>query len=182
MTLEGSTYAATVEWVEGLVAASAALQATSFNFYTLNGELWIQVQGGHREAHAWQHAVGGHMMPSSVKGGVRRQLILGTRAHVELIDDPSKRTESGRAHLVLLAAVTGVGVAAWGWTHPTTHPNGATVVGVLAVAAAVGLLWVVQATVRGYWTLEGNSHRRTLKRMKATRQSEGSAHHQDAAS
>lgn len=181
MTLEGTAYAATVAWVEGLVAASAALQATRYDLYTLNGELWIQVQGGHREAHAWQHAVGGHMMPSSVKGGVRRQLVLGTRAHVEVIDDPSKRTESGRIHLVLLAAVTGVGLAAWGWTHPSPRTNGATLIGVLAGLGALGLLWLLGATVRGYRKLEGRSRRRTAKVTKATRQSTSTAHYQDGA-
>lgn len=93
MTLEG-TYSATVAWVEGLVAASVALQATQFDFYSLNGQVWIQVQGGHYEAHAWAHAVGGRMLPSSIKGGVRRQMILGARVSVEVIDDPAKRGES----------------------------------------------------------------------------------------
>lgn len=100
--------------------------------------------------------------------------------HVELeVSLRTRRTESGRAHLVLLAAVTGVGLAAWGWTHRAEHPNGATLIGVVALAAALGLLRVVWATIRGYWVLEGTGRRRTKTTLKATRQAEGNAHHQD---
>lgn len=92
MTIEGTRFAADVAWVEQLVAESTKLQATKFEFYTLDGQLWVQVQGGHWEAHAWQVAIGGRIMPSYVDGhGVLRQMIIGPRVHVEVIDDPQKR-------------------------------------------------------------------------------------------
>ncbi len=92
MTLEGTRYAADVAWVEQLVADSPKLQATKFEFYTLDGQLWVQVNGGRWEAHAWQVATGGRIFSSYVDShGVWRQLIIGDRVHVEVIDDPQKR-------------------------------------------------------------------------------------------
>lgn len=86
-----SPIAATVAWVEELVAASPKLQATKYEFYTLNGQLWVQVQGGRWEAHAWQVATMGRVLSSLVdRNGVRRQMIIGQRVHVEVIDDPRK--------------------------------------------------------------------------------------------
>jgi hypothetical protein len=88
---EASRYAADVAWVQKLVAVSPKLQATKFEFYTLNGQLWVQVEGGHSEAHAWQIAVGGMIRPSYVDGhGVLRQMIFGERVHVEVIGDAAK--------------------------------------------------------------------------------------------
>lgn len=82
--------AADVAWVEQLVAESPKLQATTFEFYTLNRQLWVQVQGAQWEAHAWQVATGGRILSSYVRNGVRRQMIVGSRVCVEVIDDPSK--------------------------------------------------------------------------------------------
>jgi hypothetical protein len=94
MTAEDTRYSATMAWVEQLVADSPKLQSTKHEFYTLAGQLWVQVQGGHWEAHAWQVAVGGMIRPSYVDGqGVFRQMILGTRVCVEVIDDPQKRPQ-----------------------------------------------------------------------------------------
>lgn len=82
--------AAEMAWVEQLVADSPKLQATKFEFYTLNGQLWVQVQGSQWEAHAWQVATSGRILSSYVSNGVRRQMIIGQRVCVEVIDDPSK--------------------------------------------------------------------------------------------
>lgn len=182
MTLEGTTYAATVEWVEKLVAESTKLQATKYEFYTLDGQLWIQVQGGTFEAHAWQAAVGGRALGSSVRSGVRRQVIIGARVCVEVIDDPRKRTETGRMSLWLVLVVAGVGFVALGLVHPSGRLDPAVVVDVLGVGGALALGWVLQATVRGYWRLDRRGKAATEARVKATRQSAGNAHHQDAAS
>lgn len=95
MTLAGPTYAEAMAWVEQLVADTTALQATKYDFYTLSGVLWVQVQGGRWEAHAWQAATGGRVMsPAFDKHRVRRQMIIGQRVSVEVIDDPRKRGES----------------------------------------------------------------------------------------
>lgn len=92
MTLEGTRFAADVAWVEQLVAESAKLQATKYELYTLDGQLWVQVQGGRWEAHAWQVSTMGRIFSSYVDShGVWRQLIIGDRVHVEVIDDPAKR-------------------------------------------------------------------------------------------
>lgn len=91
--VEATQLSATMAWVEQVVASSAIVRATKYEFYTLNGMLWIKVEGAQYEAHAWHVAVGGRAFPSSIdKHGVRRQMILGGRVGVEVIDDPNKRT------------------------------------------------------------------------------------------
>jgi hypothetical protein len=90
----GTQYAADVAWVEDKIAHSLLLQKTKYEFYTLDGKLWVQVQGGKWESHAWHVVIGGYAMPSNVSGGVWRQMIIGARVHVEIIDDPRKRGES----------------------------------------------------------------------------------------
>lgn len=82
--------AAEVAWVEQLVAGSTKLAETHPEIYTLDGHLWVKADGGLREAHAWQVAVGGSIRPSEVRNGVRRQQVWGSRVCVEVIDDPSK--------------------------------------------------------------------------------------------
>lgn len=67
-----------VAWVEELVAASTKLQETHPEIYTLNGHLWVKAEGGGREAHAWQAAVGGSIRPSHIHNRVRRQQVWGT--------------------------------------------------------------------------------------------------------
>lgn len=91
MTAERTGLSAAMAWVEQLVAESTKLQSTAYEFYTLSGQLWVQVQGDHWAAHAWQVAVGGRIMPSYVANGVRRQQVWGSRVCVEVIDDPAKR-------------------------------------------------------------------------------------------
>lgn len=88
---EATKLSADVAWVEQLVAESPKLQATKYEFYTLNGQLWVQVQGSQWEAHAWQVATSGRILSSYVRNGVRRQMIVGSRVCVEVIDDPAKR-------------------------------------------------------------------------------------------
>lgn len=82
--------AADVAWVEQLVADSPKLAETNPEIYTLSGHLWVKAEGGLREAHAWQAAVGGSIRPSHVHGLVRRQEVWGPRVCVEVIDDPTK--------------------------------------------------------------------------------------------
>lgn len=95
MTLAGPTYAEAMAWVEHLVADNPILQTTKYDFYTLSGQLWIQVQGAHYELNAWHHVFGGRIFPSHIdKAGVRRQMVMGERVSVEVIDDPRKRGES----------------------------------------------------------------------------------------
>ena len=88
---EATKYAADVAWIEDRVAHSLNCQGTKYEFYTLDGQLWVQVRGGKWESHAWHVLVGGYAMPSHVDSrGVWRQMIMGSRVHVEVIDDPSK--------------------------------------------------------------------------------------------
>lgn len=83
--------------VEQVVAGSTKLQATKWETYSLNGMLWVRVIGAQYEAHAWHVAVGGRAFGSHVDThGVRRQMIIGTRISVEVIDDPHTRDESGQ--------------------------------------------------------------------------------------
>lgn len=85
-------YSATMAWIEDTVTAGPWLAATKHEFFTLNGQLWVRVEGAQREAHAWHAAVGGLIQPSHVdRFGVRRQMIFGIRVHIEVVDDPRKR-------------------------------------------------------------------------------------------
>lgn len=88
-TAEDTRYAATMEWIEQVVADSPVLRASSHEYFTLSGQLWVRVAGAHFETLAWHHAVGGLIQPDHVDGhGVRRQMIFGIRVHVEVVDDP----------------------------------------------------------------------------------------------
>lgn len=89
--LPDTRHSATMAWLEGVVAASPLLQSTAWEVYTLDGQLWVKVDGGHFEAHAWHVAVGGYQLPSYFDGhGVRRSTILGIRVHVEVVDSPKR--------------------------------------------------------------------------------------------
>lgn len=91
LTLEGTSYAADVAWVEELLAEHPNLRATNPEFHTRAGHLWVEVEGVQWTAHAWQVATQGRVMPSHVdRYRVRHQLVLG-RVCVEVIDDPKKR-------------------------------------------------------------------------------------------
>jgi len=82
-------------FIERCVAESTKLQATRWESYTLNGQLWVQIKGGPFEAHAWAVAVEGRVFPSSIDShGVRRWMIIGTRVCAEVIDDPRKPAAS----------------------------------------------------------------------------------------
>lgn len=96
MTAEVGRLSLDLAYVEQLVAASDKLQTISWESYTLNGQLWVQVKGGGPfEAHAWAVAVEGRVFPSSIDShGVRRWMIIGTRVCVEVIDDPRKQASS----------------------------------------------------------------------------------------
>lgn len=89
VTAEDTRYAATMAWIEQVVAVSPLLRATKHEYFTLAGQLWVRVAGAQWEAHAWHAAVGGLIQPSNVdRHGVRRQMIFGVRVHVEVVDDP----------------------------------------------------------------------------------------------
>lgn len=91
MTVEDTRHSATMAWIEGVVALSPLLQSTTYEFFTKRGQLWVLVQGANYEAHAWHVAVGGYQLPSFFDShGVRRSMILGTRVHVEVVDDPKR--------------------------------------------------------------------------------------------
>lgn len=92
MTLAGPTYAEAMAWVEQQLVDHPKLQAMKHEFYTLNGQLWVQVQGAHYEMHAWHAVFGGRIFPSHIdSAGVRRQMLMCERLGVEVIDDPRKR-------------------------------------------------------------------------------------------
>lgn len=92
---EAGRLSAALAWVEDLVAEGALIRATKWESYTLDGTLWIRVAGAQHEAHAWHVAVGGRAFGSHIDShGVRRQMIIGTRVCVEIVDDPRQRGES----------------------------------------------------------------------------------------
>lgn len=184
-------------WVEQVVAESAIVRATKYEFYTLNGLLWVKVEGSQYEAHAWHVAVGGRAFPSHVdKKGVRRQMIIGGRVGVEVIDDPHKPTteqiaaelraahdevrtrlnERGGINTGIALIVGCVGLFLYGLTHGNTVPDGHWLLGMLIVGLAVfGLV----AFGRSYRKTERESAARTEKVEGKVQQHQGSEHHQD---
>lgn len=54
---------------------------------------------------------------------------------------PCGKCEQGRVPLGVVIPVAGVGAMAWGWFHSSSSPNGATVLAVLIIAVAVGIVW-----------------------------------------
>ncbi|MEV6413887.1 hypothetical protein [Kribbella sp. NPDC051718] len=192
---EGSTYAATMAWIERVVADSTRLRATRHEYYTLNGQLWVRVEGGNHEAHAWHVAVGGYAMPSNIdRHGVRRQMILGTRVHVEVVDDPRtrgkspaemataewvahvERDERGGINAGIALIVGCVGLFLFGFTHPSRVPDGHWLLGMLIVGLVVMAL---VAFGRSYRRTERASAIYTEKVEGRTQQHQGSDHHQD---
>lgn len=49
--------------------------------------------------------------------------------------------QRGSVGVGLAVIVTLVGLALWGWTHSSSAPNGATLLGLLILAVAAGIVW-----------------------------------------
>jgi hypothetical protein len=202
MTAEDTRYAATLAWIEQLVAGDPHLNGTRHEYFTLAGQLWVRVEGAQFETLAWHHAVGGLIRPSSIdKHGVRRQMIFGTRIHVEVIDDPHTRpepkggdpddallglvtreplaggkgpvTDGGSIRIALTFIITLAGLFLWGWTHSSRSPNGAT----LLAVAVLGVLILVPAVFIRWWRELDRRSARYTKAMQPRVQQDTSGDH-----
>ena len=87
MTVDAGRLEADLVYLEQLVALHTELRATRHSVFTLDQQVWVRVQGAAYEARAWRHAIGGRILGSSIDaGGVRRQMVLGERVCVEVVE------------------------------------------------------------------------------------------------
>lgn len=87
MTVDTGRLEADLVYVEQLVAEHTELQATKHSVFTLDQQVWVRVEGAQYEARAWRHAIEGRILGSSIdRGGVRRQMVLGQRVCVEVVE------------------------------------------------------------------------------------------------
>lgn len=178
-TAEDTRYSATMEWIEQVVADSPVLRATSHEYFTLSGQLWVRVAGAHFETLAWHHAVGGLIQPDHVDSyGVRRQMIFGVRVHVEVVDDPRTPAESGSIRLGLAFIVTLVGLFFWGWTHSSSTPNGATLLAIAILGTAV---LIVSLGISSWRRADRKASAYTKRLEPGIRQDTSGAHYEDGA-
>lgn len=102
----------------------------------------------------------------------RRLAALDRSAHAPVKKAAAKKPkQQGNLALPVTIAVTGTGLAVWGWLNATTRPNGATLLGLVAAAAIV---CVVTKTVRGYWVLEHQDEEHTEAQLENLQQQVGS--------
>lgn len=200
-TAEDTRYAATLAWIEQLVASDPHLSATRHEYFTLAGQLWVRVEGSYHEADAWHHAVGGHALSSYVDGrGVWRKMILGIRVNVEVVHDPRKlldddtdrrlaalaratggkpcANEHGGIGTALTFLVTLTGLFLWGWTHSSRSPNGATLLAVAILGIAV---LVPTVFIRWWREVDRRSARYTATMQPRIEQDTSGEHYQDGA-
>lgn len=179
VTVEDTRYAATMAWIEQVVADRPVLVATTHEYFTMAGQLWVRVEGSSWEANAWHAAVGGLIRPSTVDShGVRRQMIFGTKVHVEVVDDPAKRDQTGAINVGIAFIVGCVGLFLWGFTHSSRTPNGAWVAAVAIVGAIVLILATGITTHRRREREAAAATEATVKRLK---QDTSGAHYLDGA-
>ena len=75
-----------------LIAATPILAAMAHTVTEREGTVAVEVEGAHYEARAWRRAIDGRIMPSHVDvDGVRRQLVIGMRVQICIIEHPKKR-------------------------------------------------------------------------------------------
>lgn len=106
----------------------------------------------------------------------------GVDADAELLDSFMDRKralagERGGIHLGVLLIVVGVVGGFWGWTHSSSAPNGATVLGVLIVTSTVS---IIATFGHFYRRAERRAKVYTAEVEKRLRQDTTGAHYGDA--
>lgn len=93
MTVATQSLIAELTWFEQLISVHPELTSSRFDVTTRAGQVVVEVEGSHYQARMWRAAVGGRIYPSHVDAhGVRRQLVLGRRIHVMVVDHPSNQS------------------------------------------------------------------------------------------
>lgn len=78
---------ADLAYVENLIVSNTVLQGTRHRVALVDGKVSVEVQGSHWEARAWRNAIAGRIFPSHVDvHGVRRQLVVGARVGVQVVE------------------------------------------------------------------------------------------------
>lgn len=80
------------EWVNQLIANNPHLAAMAHTVSQHDGMVSVEVAGAHWEAREWRAAIQGRILPSHIDGhGVRRQVVIGSRVQVCVVEHPQKR-------------------------------------------------------------------------------------------
>jgi len=80
---------ADVRYVETLISQHLGLQATSHAIHVHETQVSVEVMGAHHEAYAWRAAINGRILPAHIDiHGVRRQVVLGKRVSVNVVENP----------------------------------------------------------------------------------------------
>jgi len=79
-----------LQWVQSLIFADPILSRMTHSIaVATNGLVSVEVEGSHYEARAWRHAIDGRILPSHIDvHGVRRQLVIGLRVQVCVVEHP----------------------------------------------------------------------------------------------
>lgn len=74
---------------ERLIALHAELATMSYVLAEVDGRLIVEVRGSYYEARAWRAALNGRILPSHIDvHRVRRQLVIGSWAQVQVVEYP----------------------------------------------------------------------------------------------
>jgi len=89
MTIERDQAATDLAWVELLITTHAVLSKMRHRVIEQAGVVSVEVEGAHYEARAWRSAINGRILPSHIDAhGVRRQVVIGTRVQVQVVEYP----------------------------------------------------------------------------------------------
>lgn len=98
-TIDQDRVVADVRYVETLVSEHIELQATSHTIHVHDQQVSVEVMGGIYEARAWRAAIDGRGFPSHMDlHGVRRQLVLGKRISVNIVEYPHPQRWQVKPH------------------------------------------------------------------------------------
>lgn len=77
-------------WLQQMLARHPELTSMRYQIAERDGQVIVEVSGAHYEARAWRAAINGRITPSHIDlHGVRRQLVLGTRIAVQVVQHPA---------------------------------------------------------------------------------------------
>lgn len=90
MVIDTQRVIADFAWVMKLITLHAELAAMPHHVTESHGGVQVEVHGAHYEARAWRAAINGRICPSHIdRYGVRRQLVVGSRVQVQVVQYPA---------------------------------------------------------------------------------------------
>ncbi|GAA3580620.1 hypothetical protein [Kribbella ginsengisoli] len=77
-------------WLQQMLARHPELASMHYQIAERDGLVSVEVSGANYEARAWRAAINGRITPSYIdQHGVRRQLVIGTRIAVQVVQYPA---------------------------------------------------------------------------------------------